>query len=94
MDRHLALDVLKTARTVGNYRAAIAGRSRVREIYPDADDDRPPADEERSDGFSASQRSRGAIVWQEYLEPKVFILRSLRTVIREDEVGLDGGRES
>ena len=94
MDRTFALDVLEDGEDGGELPGGYSWQVRVREIYPDDDDDRPPADEDGPTDFLHLKEIEVRIVWQEYLEPKVFILRSLRTVIDEDEAGLDEGRES
>ena len=94
MDRTFALDILEDGEDGGELPGGYSWQVRVREIYPDDDDDRPPADEDGPTDLLHLKEIEVRIVWQEYLEPKVFILRSLRTVIDEDEAGLDEGRES
>lgn len=89
MDRIFAQAVLEDGEQGGKFPNGYSWQVRVREIYPDDDDDRLRPEEESPTDFLHLKEIEVRIGWHEYSEPKVFILRSLRAFTEEVEVGLD-----
>ena len=94
MDRLFAQAVLEDGDQAGELPNGYSWQVRIREIYPDDDDDRLRPEEDSPMNFLHLKEIEVRIGWQEHAEPKVFVLRSLRTVTEEAEAGLGTDEES
>ncbi len=89
MDRLFAQAVLEDGEQGGALPNGYTWQARVREISPDDADDYLRSAEESPGDFLHLKEIEVRIGWQEYSQPKVFVLRSLRALTEEIEAGLD-----